>query len=232
MPTTFVKMDQAACSVDHCNQATYSNAATRSLKIVAYVIILVILGYAHWRIRVLECAVSNLSKNADSESRHDKHLYEYGAHKVDGFTLIQKHPVYKFELEHPDGPPPSRLKRSIANDLNDEKKMKTVRENLNIEKKKIKSKEEFESLVDTLAEKIRIMHDDEDIGHFDKHMKEVVQAWFPVFDALLPHETLDGEIIRRERSALPVDDGKNKQQGGKPDDKSSEENSSEEKKTP
>ena len=107
-------------------------------------------------------------------------------------------------------------------------------ENVPLKKKRPQNKEEFENLVNSLFDKIHTMHNDSDRGHFDRNMREVFQAWFPVFDALLPHELVgDQEIIRKERAADKTSEESSeekKQRVARAADKTSEESSEEKKK--
>lgn len=54
--------------------------------------------------------------------------------------------------------------------------------------KKPTNKNEFDLLVNELYDKIQSMHNDTDRANFDRNIKAVFNAWFPVFDALLRHE--------------------------------------------
>ncbi|XP_014238955.1 uncharacterized protein LOC106660496 [Trichogramma pretiosum] len=63
------------------------------------------------------------------------------------------------------------------------------------------AKDTFEDMVNALFYQIRKMHNDTERSNFDNNMKAVFQAWFPVFEALLPSEI--SSELRDKRQAPP-----------------------------
>lgn len=75
--------------------------------------------------------------------------------------------------------------------------------------KRPRNKDEFDRLVNDLYDKIQAMHNETDRSNFDRNIKAVFAAWFPVFDALLRHEMsieerarmmVPNEVVRQTRS--------------------------------
>jgi len=165
--------------------------------------VLVVLGYSLWRIHKIEVAIKasdrylNLTQLIETNNLNHRRQ----ARSVDLETFRVPNNIDIDEKELPRG-------------------MLTVltakNENIPQHMKKPKNKDEFLQLMNTLFDKIQMMHNDTERSHFDNNMKAVFQAWFPVFDSLLPRDLMgnDGANGRVPRSA----------------DKTSEE-SSEEKKT-
>ncbi|XP_058800975.1 uncharacterized protein LOC131669826 [Phymastichus coffea] len=151
-----------------------SHTVRRALRIVSYVAVLILLSYALWRIRAIESKI----EASDRLLNITRKLQTSDAIHNRNTRSIQE--------------------QMLMNSFGDEKS--TLGKDVKPWKKPT-NKGEFDELVNNLFGKIKAMHDDPDRGHFDRNMKAVFQAWFPVFDALLPKELKEDNETRQTREA-------------------------------
>jgi hypothetical protein len=163
-----------------------SHIIFRAIRFIAYVVVLILLGYVLWRIQIIDSNIAasdrffNYSRKLESGNIFHHRLAR---------SIKKSNPV-----EHNSfGLGEKELSRGTMLISKNETPQTT--------KKTHTHKENFDELVTGLFNKIWKMHNDTDRSHFDNNMKAVFQAWFPVFDALLPQEFIENESIRNTRSA-------------------------------
>lgn len=174
----------------------------RAIRFIGYVVVLVLLSYSLWRIHVIESALVATDRFANVSKiialGNSNALHRRVARSIKSANGLVEQNGFEFEKE---------LARGGMLTSKNETPLPP--------KKKLKSKEDFNELVNSLFDAIQRMHNDSDRAHFDRNMKSIFQAWFPVFDALLPSDLTENnaEATRNTRST----------------DKSSEESSEEKK---
>ena len=161
-------------------------AVFRGLRSTIYFMVIILLGYALWRISVIESTMAaqerlkNITELVRRENIH--HHRSTRSLKQSDFNSFES-----MEKGLPRG--------SLLTSKN-EKPVPPA--------DKIETKDDFERMVNRLFFQIQKMHNDTDRSHFDNNIKAVFQAWFPVFDALLPNDITDDQDKRSKRE---VDNG-------------------------
>lgn len=159
----------------------------RAMRLIFYVVVLVLLSYSLWRIHAIESnlmARDRLSEMMQSIAKETNNNLDHHrvVRNVQAFSQVDLNSFGLGDKELPRGG------------------MLTAKHENLPERKKPMNKEDFKSLVNSLFDKIQLMHDDTERSHFDNNMKAVFQAWFPVFDALLPRELTEIQEPRKTRS--------------------------------
>ncbi|OXU26369.1 hypothetical protein TSAR_011950 [Trichomalopsis sarcophagae] len=195
----------------------------RAIRFVGYVVVLVLLSYSLWRIHVIESTLVDSDRFANVSKiialGNSNILHRRVARSIKGTNNLIDPNAFEFEKEMARG---GMLTSKNETPLPP--------------KKKLRSKEDFNSLVNELFDAIQRMHNDTERSHFDRNMKAVFQAWFPVFDALLPTDLTENntEETRNTRSVGKSSEessgeNKNKLRIARDVDKSSDESSEEKK---
>ncbi|XP_011504977.1 PREDICTED: uncharacterized protein LOC105367851 [Ceratosolen solmsi marchali] len=186
-----IKMDVAACKDNQLNST--SHIIFRALRFIGYVIVLILSSYLLWRILITEFNIQtidiffNYTKKFESSNYYNRRV----ARSIKASANPAEHNSFDYGGKE--------LARGAM--------LTSKNENPQLWKKKPAPKDNFDELMKGLFDKIWEMHNDTDRSHFDNNMKAVFQAWFPVFDALLPHEFMESESIRNIRSADEIGNG-------------------------